>query len=247
VSALLPALLAAAAVLLWAPPRAADRLDRALPRPAPQPPTTPGPSALRGPTAVCVLAGVALALVVGGPVGLVLGAGAGLLGPRLLLGLEPASARALRERLEADLPMALDLLAACLGGGASTPAAVRAVAEAVPGPAGERFAQVGAALDVGAPPGEAWQRLALDDADGLAAGAARALTRAADGGAPVGDAVGRLADQARAQARGRREQAAARAGVLAVAPLGLCFLPAFVLLGIVPVVVGLVGPVLRGL
>jgi hypothetical protein len=35
-------------------------------------------------------------------------------------------------------------------------------------------------------------------------------------------------------------------GVLAVAPLGLCFLPAFVLLGVVPVVAGLAGPLLAG-
>jgi hypothetical protein len=32
-----------------------------------------------------------------------------------------------------------------------------------------------------------------------------------------------------------------RAGVLAAAPLGLCFLPAFVLVGVVPVVTGLAG------
>jgi pilus assembly protein TadC len=247
VSRLLPALLAGSAVLLWAPPRAADRLRRVLPRPGPPIPAAPGLSALRGPRTACVLAGVALVVVVGGPAGLVLGAGAGLVGRLLLRGLEPASERAARERLEADLPTALDLLAACLGGGASTVAAVRAVAEAVPGPAGTRFAQVGAALDVGAPPGEAWERLAVGEPDGLAAGAARALTRAAEGGAPVAEAVARRAELARAQARGRREQAAARAGVLAVAPLGLCFLPAFVLLGIVPVVVGLVGPVLGGL
>jgi len=38
--------------------------------------------------------------------------------------------------------------------------------------------------------------------------------------------------------------AARKVGVLAVAPLGLCFLPAFVCLGIVPVVVGLASQVL---
>lgn len=43
-------------------------------------------------------------------------------------------------------------------------------------------------------------------------------------------------------ARGLQPYAPRRVGVLAVAPLGLCFLPAFVLLGIVPVVVGLAGP-----
>jgi hypothetical protein len=35
-----------------------------------------------------------------------------------------------------------------------------------------------------------------------------------------------------------------RAGVLIVLPLGLCFLPAFVLAGLVPVVVAVLGDVL---
>ena len=57
--------------------------------------------------------------------------------------------------------------------------------------------------------------------------------------APVATAVSRLADDVRAEGRSAAEQAARRVGVLAVAPLGLCFLPAFVLLGVVPVVIDL--------
>ena len=68
-----------------------------------------------------------------------------------------------------------------------------------------------------------------------------------DGGAPVAAAVSRLAAEVRAEGRGAAEQAARRVGVLAVAPLGLSFLPAFVLLGVVPVVVGLAGPLLATL
>ena len=73
------------------------------------------------------------------------------------------------------------------------------------------------------------------------------MARAGEGGAPVAAAVARLAAEAREQARGRGVRRAERAGVLAVAPLGLCFLPAFVLLGVVPVVAGLVGPLLASL
>ena len=40
------------------------------------------------------------------------------------------------------------------------------------------------------------------------------------------------------------EARAERAGVLVTGPLGLCFLPAFICLGIVPVVVGLASSVL---
>jgi len=169
------------------------------------------------------------------------------LGPRVLGRLEPAQVRRERDRLRGDLPLLLDLLAACLAGGASLPAAASAVAGAVGGPAGQRLAVVAGALRVGTTAAEAWTALAGADPDGdPLAPAARALARAAEGGAPVAAAVARLAADARQRARSDGEQAARRAGVLAVAPLGLCFLPAFVLLGIVPVVAGLARPLLTG-
>lgn len=241
------ALAALAVVVLWG--RGDDgRLDRTLSAPGPVPrPTGRLPPA----RPACVLAGIAVALLVTGVAGLVLGAVLGVAGPRLLGRLESAERRAEREQLVADLPLLLDLLASCLAGGAALPAATEAVARAVPGPAGRRLAAVCAASAVGSPPAEAWAALSgprsgggeVDDEDPLAA-AARALGRAAEGGAPVASAVSTLAADARAQARSRGEQAARRVGVLAVAPLGLCFLPAFVLLGIVPVVAGLAGPLL---
>ena len=190
------------------------------------------------------LAGIALALVLPFPLGAVAGAVAAVAGPRLVRRLEPRAVRAEREQLLADLPLVLDLLAACLAGGAPLAAAAAAVGEAVRGPAGRRLSAVSAALHVGSAPADAWHSLATGgDGDPLLP-AARALSRAADGGAPVAAAVARLAAEARADARGRGERAARQVGVRAVAPLGLCFLPAFVLLGIVPVVVGLAGPLL---
>ena len=55
-----------------------------------------------------------------------------------------------------------------------------------------------------------------------------------------------LAGQQRAAAEDTAAAAAERAGVLVTGPLGLCFLPAFLCLGVVLVVLGLAGPVLRG-
>ena len=43
---------------------------------------------------------------------------------------------------------------------------------------------------------------------------------------------------------GRRVLCSQRAAVLITAPLGLCFLPAFLVLGIAPVVIGLAGQAL---
>lgn len=204
----------------------------------------PGAGRLPGPSVVCWLTAAAAAVVLPLGPGLAVGLALGLLGPRLLSRLEPSAVRREREQLLDDLPLLLDLLAACLAGGAPLAAAAAAVAAALPGPAGRRASAVAAALDVGCPPAEAWAALAAGQPDDPLAPAARALSRAADGGAPVAAAVARLAAEARLDARARGEQAARRVGVVAVAPLGLCFLPAFVLLGVVPVVVGLAAPLL---
>lgn len=62
-------------------------------------------------------------------------------------------------------------------------------------------------------------------------------------GAALADGVADLAEQSRQEAAHSAVAAAERAGVLIAGPLGLCFLPAFVCLGIVPVVAGLAGHV----
>jgi pilus assembly protein TadC len=242
--ATLAGLLCGAAVLalLARPPD--GRLARVLPEPGRRRPDRAAGLRAPGPTAACLAAGVAAALLLPLPLGLAAGAALALAGPRALDRLEPRAVREERERLTADTPLVLELLAACVAGGAPPAAAVVAVATAVQGPAGARLTAVAAALAVGSPPAQAWAALSGGDRADPLAPAARALARAAEGGAPVAAAVSRLAAEARADARLRGEQAARRVGVLAVAPLGLCFLPAFVLLGVVPVVIGLVGPLL---
>lgn len=241
----LTALLVGLAVLLAVP--GADRpAERLAPRRAPSGRPVGRAGGSQTAPGACVLAGTAVALVLGGPAGLVLGAAVALLGPRALGRLEPAAVRAERRRLETDLPLALDLLGACLAGGATLAGAARAVGASVDGPLAGRLSRVSSALAVGSPPEEAWAALAPEPDDPLAP-VARALARSARSGAPVAAAVLRVADQARAVARSRGEKAARRAGVLAVGPLAVCFLPAFVLVGVVPVIAGLVGPLLQAL
>ncbi|MGZ6804594.1 MAG: hypothetical protein ACXVFU_16230, partial [Nocardioidaceae bacterium] len=117
----LPVALAASAAAVAATGRARPgRVGRVLPRPpGPGRPVRTGlpPWLVRSAGG---LAGLALALLVGGSAGLALGVGAALLGPRLLDRLEAGTPDA--AEVAADLPLALDLLAACLAGGA-TPAA----------------------------------------------------------------------------------------------------------------------------
>ncbi|WP_445402214.1 type II secretion system F family protein [Streptomyces sp. LE64] len=145
---------------------------------------------------------------------------------------------------DAELPLAADLLAACVAAGADPVTAARAVGESLVGPPGgstdgsvaAALVRGAAELRLGAAPGEAWSALAaLPEAGGLA----RLLAQATESGAPAAAPVARYAAEVRA-ARGRQRAARARrAGVLITAPVGLCFLPAFLVIGVLPVVIGL--------
>lgn len=73
----------------------------------------------------------------------------------------------------------------------------------------------------------------------------RLARRSASSGAALAGGVAELAEQSRHDAAHTAAASAERAGVLIAGPLGLCFLPAFVCLGIVPVVAGLAGDVLQ--
>ena len=190
---------------------------------------------------VALLCGVAITWYAGQWWGVPLGAGAAYGIDRWLKRQEPAEVRAARTRAEADLPLAADLLAAALRAGAPVDRAVSAVAEVLGGPLGERLDRVARSLRLGADPPEAWSHLAgITGADRLIAAAIRS---SASGGALSG-ACTRLADDLRADRAIAAEAAARRAGVLIVLPLGLCFLPAFLLAGLVPVVIAVLGDVL---
>ncbi|MEC4015002.1 type II secretion system F family protein [Streptomyces sp. H27-D2] len=144
---------------------------------------------------------------------------------------------------ERQLPLAADLLAACLAAGAAPREAAEAVGGSLGGPVGERLMRVAAELRLGGEPGRAWAGLAAVPG---AYGLARCLERAGTTGVPAVEPVSRVAADCRAEqtraavARGRR------AGVLATAPLGLCFLPAFLSVGVAPVVIGLADGLLQG-
>ncbi|MFD6818838.1 type II secretion system F family protein [Streptomyces sp. NPDC060085] len=142
-----------------------------------------------------------------------------------------------------QLPLAADLVAACIAAGASPVTAAQAVGEALGGPVGERLARGAAEVRLGGEPAEAWRRLAsIPGAQGLA----RLLERAGDSGVPAAVPVGRLAAEARAEWGRTATARARRAAVMVTAPVGLCFLPAFLAIGVLPVVIGLAGGLLKG-
>lgn len=232
-------LLGVAVGLLALRPATGQRLQALVPRPAPAP--VGGTRLARGPVLVAV--GIGLWWVLGGVPGLVLGAGVAGGGPPLLARLDARDDRE-DEELTLQLPLALELVGACLSGGSPLAHALTSVATALGGPAGLRLQRVGAALSVGTPTEEAFGELGDS---GSAGAAARALRRAAEGGTPVAAAVSRVAEESRRRATAVARKRVRQAGVQAAAPLTLCFLPAFLVLGTVPCVVAVAGPLLQSL
>jgi len=141
------------------------------------------------------------------------------------------------------LPLAADLLAACIAAGASPVVAAQAVGEALGGPVGDALARGAAECRLGGEPGDAWRRLASMPG---AAALARLLERAGVSGLPAAGPVARLAAEARADWTRAATERARKAAVMVTAPVGLCFLPAFIAVGVAPVVIGLAGGVLGG-
>ncbi len=103
-------------------------------------------------------------------------------------------------------------------------------------------------LALGADPNIAWSRppdLPPGTHDAQTDAVLRLARRSAASGAALADGIVELAVQVRHDAAQAAAAAAERAGVLIAGPLGLCFLPAFLCVGIVPLVVGLAGDVLQ--
>lgn len=149
---------------------------------------------------------------------------------------EPAGTRHRREAEARDLPGLVHLLAASLETGADVPGALRLVCSALPGSAADALGRVPPRLELGLDPAAAWQPV-LDRP--AVAPLARALVRASRSGSAVGHEIDRLAHDLHERARAGVEERARTVGVRAAVPLGLCLLPSFVLLGVVPVAAAL--------
>jgi len=239
--------LSAGGALWWAGRRpAADRLHRVLLR-APGAPVAPAvrqrwaglSTPLRRAMVVAgALAGLVVAAVAAGSAGLVVaGPAVGL--PVLRAGRSRAAATREQRACAAALPRVADLVAACVAVGVPPAQALDGVRRAVGGPIATRLAPVVSALRLGSDPVAAYESVApRSGAPDLTLALVRALDAAVTRGVPLVEAAQRVGDDARRRRRWTAEAAARRAGVLAVGPLMVCHLPAFVLLGVVPLVVG---------
>jgi pilus assembly protein TadC len=140
-----------------------------------------------------------------------------------------------RDQIAHDLPLAIDLMAACAAAGHPSERVIAVVSRSVGGPLAERLDRLSARFELGADPLTAWRSLTDDP---QLAPLARTMMRALESGAPISQALSRLADDNRRRRRTTTQQRARSVGVKSAGPLALCFLPAFMVLGVVPTVVG---------
>lgn len=149
-----------------------------------------------------------------------------------LLGrVESPSARRRRERMVIDLPHALELLAAAMEAGLPLRNATRQVASITDGPLADDLTALMNSIDLGRSDADGWRslrthpvldRVALD------------LARSCESGTMVVASLRHHAARARRTRRGALEARAKTVGVKSVPPLVACFVPAFLMLGIVP-------------
>lgn len=237
---ILPALALALAVVLFLPsPPGRRRLATKRPasaRPWPLSLLTAKevpPATRRLHLTVAATAAAGLLLLLGIPAGVIPAAVVVFGAPPALSRLEPAAKRRRTARIVADLPLAVDLLAACLRAGRPPQAAIGVVGNSLDGPLAELLTEVERRMNLGADPIDAWSCLLKEPA---CAAFARATQRALRSGAPLAKILERQADDTRQTRRWNAEEQARAVESRSVVPLGLCFLPAFVLLGIVPTI-----------
>lgn len=134
-----------------------------------------------------------------------------------------------------DEAMVIDLAAAVIRSGAPIPAMLESVGSSLSdSEESTSMIRAGRALLIGATWDDAWED-AGPELDRLA----NALEPSWNDGAPPADLLARAAQGIRARRHRDAQTAAARLGAKLIIPLGLCFLPAFFLIGVVPVVASL--------
>jgi len=140
--------------------------------------------------------------------------------------------------LAASVPGVCDLLAVCLDAGLPLRNATAELGRLLPDPAGGLLAQLSATVGLGTDEATAWRELAAAEPSFAELG--RELARSLDFGLTATAALRVIGERARRAQVSRVQQRARRVGVSSVLPLVLCLLPSFVLIGVVPIIGGVV-------
>lgn len=187
---------------------------------------------LRGPDLAAIAAGVGIAVLLGGVLGAVLGVIVAV-AARAGLRAVPADTSDDAEELSRQAPDAVDCLAACMAAGAPLWPAITGVAQAFGEPLGPILAGCVKRRDMGASVEQVFAGLTEEPA---LAPVGRVLVRSSESGSALTAALLACAEQLRTDRAALLDRKARAVGVKAVGPLGLCFLPAFVVLAVVPIV-----------
>lgn len=171
-------------------------------------------------------------------------------GKRLPAARPASDARPAAEAGVTDPALMLDLVAAMLAAGQPLPSCLAILAEGTDPATARSLLRLVSASSLGAPWDTAWQLAVSRDAgtDGSGAEPASAAFAAlgpalrftATTGAPSAAVIHSHADALRRRRRAESKRRAATLGVRLVVPLGLCSLPAFVALTVVPLLLSLV-------
>ncbi|MDO5749883.1 MAG: type II secretion system F family protein [Rothia sp. (in: high G+C Gram-positive bacteria)] len=150
-----------------------------------------------------------------------------------------------REKSETpvDISLMLYLLASQLQAGLNLLTALEAMAQALPASAhsmSRALQEISALLAAGVPWGQAWEPYSGEPALRTLR---QALGSVWEAGSPSASMLVHAAEQHRNYRRRHAERIAAQLSVSLVIPLGLCSLPAFIALSVVPLLLGLM-PVL---
>jgi Flp pilus assembly protein TadB len=185
----------------------------------------------------------ALLLVIGlGWWGIPVAAAVGVASYLVLGRLVSAEAERQQERVVAQLPQACDLLAVALEAGLPLRRAVDVIAEVLGGPLGGLLAELAAKVRLGVEEAQAWHELGATQP--VLAALGREVARTVGSGVALSRSLRALGAESRKDAAAAAQVRARKVGVRSVLPLMVCFLPAFLLLGVVPIIGGVVQQVL---
>jgi len=182
--------------------------------------------------AAATVAGLGAALFVGGMVGVVVGVIVGVAARTLLRRIATDDSDR-RKALARQSPDAVDCLASCLSAGAPLWSAITVVADAFGDPLAAVLKRCAGRHALGASHADTFAELLVEPS---LAPVGRVLLRSVESGGALTRSLVACAQHMRVERAGELERRARAVGVKAVAPLGLCFLPAFVLLAVVPIV-----------
>jgi hypothetical protein len=190
-----------------------------------------------GRDAAAALAGIAVVVLLESALGVLVGLGLGV-GVRWVLGHIGPDPRPRRDALARQAPDAVDCLASCLAAGATLWSALPVVADSFGEPVAGILSRCAAKNALGASYGDTFSELL---AEPVLAPVGRVLQRSVESGAALTTSLVSGAERMRQERAAELERRARAVGVKAVAPLGVCFLPAFIVAAIVPIIGSLVG------